>query len=76
MGRDFIREEKIRKACWDKGIYVIIEPIEKSRKLADVMLTLDVRGALKRGKEVYSQKDQDALYKKVNEIYEWAHLHY
>lgn len=66
---------KIRKASWEKGIYVNIKPL-KPGKLQDVMLEVDVRGDIIKGKEVFSQKDPKALYQKIDEVYLWAYRNY
>ena len=66
---------KIRKACWEKGIYVNIKPL-KPGKLQDVMLEVDVRGDIIKGKDIFSQKDPKALYEKLDEVYLWAYRNY
>ncbi len=66
---------KIRKAAWEKGIYVNIIPL-KREKLSDVTLEVNIRGNIIKGKEVYSQKKPKALYEKVDEVYLWAYKNY
>lgn len=66
---------KIRKASWEKGIYVIIKPL-KPGKLSDVMLEVNVRGDIIKGKEVFSQRKPNDLYKKIDEVYLWAYRNY
>jgi len=66
---------KIRKACWEKGIYVNIKPLNPG-KLQDVMLEVDVRGDIIKGKDIFSQKDPVSLYNKIDEVYLWAHRNY
>lgn len=66
---------KIRKASWEKGIYVNIKPLLPG-KLVDVMLEVNVRGDIIKGKDVYSQKKPDELVKKIDEVYLWAYRNY
>jgi hypothetical protein len=66
---------KIRKASWEKGIYVRVKPIVQG-KLPDVMLEVDVRGDLIKGKEIFSQKNPKELYKKIEDVYLWAYRNY
>lgn len=66
---------KIRKASWEKGIYVRVKPIVQG-KLPDVMLEVDVRGDLIKGKEIYSQKNPKELSEKIDEVYLWAYRNY
>jgi hypothetical protein len=67
--------EKIRKASWEKGIYVNIIPL-KPGKLVDVRLEVNVRGDIIKGKETFSQRDPKTLYDKVDEVYLWAYRNY
>ena len=69
---DVLKEAwQVRKEAWEKGIYVNIIPL-KRETLSDVMLEVNIRGNIIKGKEVYSQKKPKALYDKVDEIYRWA----
>ena len=74
---DILKEGyQVRKESWEKGIYVNIIPLVSSTKLSDVMLEINVRGNIIKGKDVYSQKDPQALYDKIDEIYKWACKNY
>lgn len=67
---------KIRKASWEKGIYVILVPL-KPGKLPDVRLEVDVRGdRIKGNGEVFSQRKPEELLNKINEVYLWAYRNY
>lgn len=67
---------KIRKASWEKGIYVILVPL-KPGKLSDVRLEVDVRGdRIKGNGEVFSQIKPEELLNKINEVYLWAYRNY
>ena len=67
---------KIRKASWEKGIYVILVPL-KPGKLPDVRLEVDVRGdRIKGNGEIFSQRKADELLDKINEVYLWAYRNY
>lgn len=74
---DILKEGyQVRKESWEKGIYVNIIPLVSSTKLPDVMLEINVRGNIIKGKDIYSQKDPQALYDKIDEIYLWACKNY
>ena len=74
---DILKEGyQVRKEAWEKGIYVNIIPLVSSTKLSDVMLEINVRGNIIKGKDIYSQKDPQALYDKIDEIYLWACKNY
>ena len=65
-------DERIIKAlkyCWDKGIYAYpLVHDGRGKKCPDVKIQMRIGNKKVTGEMVYSQKD-DALYKKINELY-------
>ena len=65
-------DERIIKAlkyCWDKGIYAYpLVHDGRGKRCPDVKIQMRIGNKKVTGEIVYSQKD-DALYKKINELY-------
>lgn len=62
---------KIFKWCTENDIRVYREPV-KAGKNPEVILVLNYKGQIKKGRQVFKQHTQELL-DKTAEVYEWAY---
>ena len=74
MATQVLKDWEVKKECWANDVYVIQTPISSSWKKGgqSVKLTIDYKGQLSRGKEIFEQNSKE-LEDKIDEVYRYVY---
>ena len=74
MATQVLKDWEVKKECWANDVYVIQTPISAKWKRGgqSVKLTIDYKGQLSRGKEIFEQNSKE-LEDKIDEVYRYVY---
>jgi hypothetical protein len=74
MATEVLKDEEVKKICWENDVYVIQTPIQSGYKKGGypVMLTIDFQKTYSKGKDIFEQ-NSDELKDKIDEVYRYIY---